>query len=106
MQSTILDTLEQGLILQVDLVELSFQAYVAIREANIDKVAGLVSEENYARANNWHVTAIEQPEEAQQQVENLAFNMDLGDAAVFLCTNTAACQATLAALGQPIESFE
>ncbi|MAK55321.1 MAG: hypothetical protein CML17_05700 [Pusillimonas sp.] len=100
-QSTILATLPQGLILQVNMGELLFKAYVAISEPSIEKMAELVSEEEYAQANDWHVTAVEAEDQAEHQVEDLAFNMNPGDAAVFLCVDKAACLATLAALGQP-----
>ena len=80
-QSTILATLDQGLVLQVDIGELSFKAYVAVSEPSIEKMAELVSEEEYVQANDWHVTAIETEEQAEQQVEDLAFNMNPGDAA-------------------------
>ncbi|MBF22580.1 hypothetical protein [Neopusillimonas maritima] len=100
-QSTILATLPQGLILQVEMGELSFKAYVAVSEPSIEKMAELVSEEEYVQANDWHVTAVETEAQAEQQVEDLAFNMNPGDAAVFLCVDESACLATLAALGQP-----
>ncbi|HBT32567.1 MAG TPA: hypothetical protein DEB15_06905, partial [Pusillimonas sp.] len=58
------------------------------------------SEEEYVQANDWHVTAIETEEQAEQQVEDLAFNMNPGDAAVFLCVDESSCIATLAVLGQ------
>lgn len=81
--------------------ELTFKAYVAVSEPSIEKVADLVSEEEYVQANDWHVTAVETETDAEQQVEDLAFNMNPGDAAVFLCIDEVACLATLTALGQP-----
>lgn len=81
--------------------ELSFKAYVAVSEPSIEKMAELVSEEEYVQANDWHVTAVGTEAQAVQEVDDLAFNMNPGDAAVFLCVDESVCLATLAALGQP-----
>ena len=100
--SQIVSALPEGLILNVQIEDLVFTAYVVISEPDIHRVAELVSPEAYEQANDWHVAAVETADDAPGQVADIAFNMNLDDAVVFLCTNTEAYDATLLALGQPV----
>ncbi|OXR49433.1 hypothetical protein PuT2_06385 [Pusillimonas sp. T2] len=98
--SQIVSALPQGLILDVIIEDLTFTAYVVVSAPDIHLVAEFVSPEAYQQANDWHVTAIETADDAENQVRDIAFNMNLNDAAVFLCADTAAYEAALEALGQ------
>lgn len=98
--SHVVSVLDQGLLLDVALGELGFTAYVVVSEPDLNRVAELVPQEHYERHGNLHVAAIEGAEEAHEQISELAFNMDQGDAVVFLCRDKSAYMATLHELGQ------
>ncbi len=98
--SQIISTLPEGLVLEVQIEDLNFKAYVVVSEPDIHQMTRFVSPEAYAQANDWHVAAIASADEAESQVTDIAFNMNLDDAAVFLCVNPKAYHAALQALGQ------
>lgn len=93
--------LPQGLVLDVQIEDLTFTAYVVISEPDLDRIADFVTQDAYEQANDWHVAAVTTAEEAESQVSDIAFNMNIGDAVVFLCADVSAYEATLQALGQP-----
>lgn len=99
--SQIVSALPDGLILDVQIEDLTFTAYVVISEPDIHRVTEFVTPEAYEQANDWHVAAIASADEAQEQVNDIAFNMNLDDAVVFMCANTESYDAALQALGQP-----
>ncbi len=98
-QSTLVDTLEQGLILDVQIEDLQFTAYVVISAPDINLVADFVPAEQFEQDGDVHVTAVSHPDEVRTQIQDLAFNMNMGDAAVFLCGNAKVYQQTLEELG-------
>lgn len=97
--SHVIQSLPEGLILGVTIEELSFKAYVVISDPDINNVANFVPKEQFEDDGDLHVTAVENAAEAREQVEGLAFNMNLNDAAVFLCIDESAYLATLEELG-------
>lgn len=98
--SHIIQTLDQGVVLDVTLEELTFRAYVVISAPDLELVADFVPASEFDQEGDVHVTAIDSADQARQQVEDLAFNMNIGDVAVFLCQNLAARSACLEELGQ------
>lgn len=104
--SQIVCALPQGLILDVQIEDLTFTAYVVISEPDIHRIADFVTREAYEQANDWHVIAVSSAAEADTVVADIAFNMNLEDAAVFLCADDLAYEATLQALGQPGDNTE
>lgn len=98
--SHVISVLNQGLILDVTLGELHFTAYVVVSEPDLDRVADVVSREDYDRHGNLHVAAIEVAQDAPEQISDLAFNMNPGDAVVLLCRDEAAYASALHELGQ------
>lgn len=98
--SRIIETLDQGVLLDVTIEELTCSAYVVISPPDIERVAQFVPASRFEEEGDVHVTAVDSADDARQQVEDLAFNMNIGDAAVFLCRDTAAYEATLDELGQ------
>ncbi|TEA77676.1 hypothetical protein [Allopusillimonas ginsengisoli] len=97
--SRVVGTLEQGLVLEVTIEDLQFRSYVVVSAPDIERVADFVPAEQFEQDGDVHVTAVSHPDEARTQVEDLAFNMNLGDAAVFLCGNQAVYERTLEELG-------
>lgn len=98
--SQILQTLPEGVILDVTIEDLTFKAYVVISEPDINKVADFVPAQQFEQDSDLHVAAIEQAGDAREQIEDIVFNMNLNDVAVFLCSNGSAYEAALEELGQ------
>ena len=98
--SRIAGTLDNGVVLEVSIEDLRFTAYTVISEPDVNVVADFVPQEQFEADGDLHVAAVGRAEDADEQVGDVAFNMNPGDAAVFLCADAAAYQATLAALGQ------
>ncbi len=98
--SRLVDTLEQGAILDVTIEELQFRAYVVVSEPDIERVADFVPKEQFEQDGDVHVAAIAQPDQAREQIQDIAFNMNPGDAAVFLCADVSVFRNTLEELGQ------
>src|SRR5690606_13454447 len=80
-QSTLVDSLAQGLVLDVRIEDLQFTAYVVISAPDINLVADFVPTEQFDQDGDVHVTAISHPDEVRSQIQDIAFNMNLGDAA-------------------------
>ncbi|MYN12237.1 hypothetical protein GSY71_03600 [Pusillimonas sp. TS35] len=97
--SRLVDTLERGVVLDVTVEELQFRAYVVVSEPDLERVADFVPREQFEQDGDLHVAAVAEPSAAAEQVEDIAFNMNQGDAAVFLCGTQAAYETTLDALG-------
>jgi hypothetical protein len=99
-QSRLVDILEHGAILDVTIEELQFRAYVVVSEPDLERVADFVPREQFEKEGDVHVAAIGGADQAHEQIQDIAFNMNPGDAAVFLCADVAAFQSTLEELGQ------
>jgi hypothetical protein len=99
--SRITGTLDDGVILEVSIEDLRFTAYAVVSEPDVNVVADFVPQDQFEADGDLHVAAVGQAGDADEQVGDVVFNMNPGDAAVFLCADAAAYRATLAALGQP-----
>jgi len=98
--SRIIENLSHGVVLDVVIEELTFTAYVVISEADINLVADFVPASQFEKNGDVHVTAVDHAAGAREQVEDLAFNMNLHDTAVFMCADRQAYDVTLEELGQ------
>lgn len=98
--SHVLQTLPQGVVLDVTIEDLTFKAYVVVSEPDINKVADFVPREQFEQGGDLHVAAIERAGDAREQIEDITFNMNLNDVAVFLCSDEPAYDAALEELGQ------
>lgn len=98
--SQIIGTLDQGVVLDVAIEDLRFKAYAVISEPDVNAVADIVPQEQFEAEGDLHVAAVGQAQDAEEQVRDVVFNMNPDDAAVFLCIDAAAYEATLEALGQ------
>jgi len=99
--SRLVAELDHGKVLDVTIETLVFRAYVVVSPPDIERVADFVPESQFAQDGDVHVTAVSYPGEAASQLEDIAFNMNQGDTAVFLCGNDAACEAMLCVLNAP-----
>lgn len=102
--STLIARLDQGLILDITLEDLPFRVYVAQREADVEQVSSLVPAEQFAADGDVHVAAIHEGDDASEQIQDVLFNLNPGDAIVFLCTGPQAYADALAELGQADEA--
>lgn len=98
--SEVIGRLTNGAVLAVTIEDLQFTAYIAVSEPDIELVADIVPSEQFEQDGDVHVTAVGQPAEARQQIEDMAFNMNPGDTAVFLCADAGTYHETLRELGQ------
>ncbi len=97
--SHVVETLEHGLVLDVTVEDLQFRAYVVLSEPDINRVADFVPRDQFERDGDVHVAAIHEADEAREQIQDITFNMNPGDAAVFLCVNQQAYLDALEELG-------
>lgn len=93
------EQLDQCLVLDVTIEDLQFRAYVAVSAPDLDLVAAIVPSEQFEQDGDVHVTAVSHPGEARTQIEDLAFNMNPGDAAVFMCGSQRIYEQVLEELG-------
>jgi hypothetical protein len=98
--SRIIHALDHGLVLDVTIEELKFRAYVVVSEPDINLIADFVPQEQFQQDGDVHVAAIGLASEAREQIEDITFNMNLGDSAVFMCGNEDVYLETLEELGQ------
>lgn len=101
LDSRLIAHLDRGLVLDITLEDLPFRVYVAQRSADIEQVADLVPPEQFQGDGDVHVAAIHDGDDASEQIQDVLFNLNPGDAIVFLCTGLQAYTETLAELGQP-----
>ncbi|HEX7387091.1 MAG TPA: hypothetical protein VF285_07435 [Castellaniella sp.] len=100
LDSRLIALLDQGMVLDITLETLPFRVYVAQRNADVQQVAELVPAEQFEGPGEVHVAAIDAGDDAEEQVQDVLFNLNPGDSLVFLCTSPQAYTDTLAAFGQ------
>lgn len=100
LDSRLISHLDRGMVLDITLEDLPFRVYVAQREADVEQVTGLVPAEQLQGDGDVHVAAIHDGDDASEQIQDVLFNLNPGDAIVFLCTGPQAYAETLAELGQ------
>ena len=101
LDSRLIARLDRGLVLNITLEDLPFRVYVAQRDADVEQVAELVPAEQFQGDGHVHVAAIHDDDDASEQIQDVLFNLNPGDAIVFLCTGPLAYADALAELGQP-----
>lgn len=100
LDSRLVRSLDQGYELDITLEGLDFRVYIALRDADIEQVASLVSPERFAQDGDVHVVAIHDADDASEQIQDVLFNLNPGDAIVFLCTGKLAYENTLTEFNQ------
>ena len=100
LDSRLITRLDQGMVLDITLEDLPFRVYVAQRPADVEQVADLVPAEQFQGDGDVHVAAIHDGDDASEHIQDVLFNLNPGDAIVFLCTGPQAYADTLAELGQ------
>ena len=106
LDSRLVDRLDQGYVLDITLEDLDFRVYVALRDADVEHVAGLVPPERFQRDGDVHVAAIDDDDDASEQIQDVLFNLNPGDTIVFLCTGPDAYRDALAELGVTHPPFQ
>ncbi|MER1967263.1 hypothetical protein [Castellaniella sp. GW247-6E4] len=99
LDSRLIDQLDQGYVIDITLEDLDFRVYVALRDADVEHVAALVPPERFEDGGEVHVAAIDDGDDASEQIQDVLFNLNPGDAIVFLCTGPDAYREALAELG-------
>lgn len=98
--SQVIRPLDAGVVLSVRHGELDFTAYVVISEPDLDLLANFVPQEQFQQDGDVHVAAVADPRDAPTILEDIAFNMNPGDCAVFMCSDAATYGNMLHELGQ------
>lgn len=98
--SQVIRTIDAGVVLSVTHGELDFTAYVVISEPDLERIAEFVPEEQFQQDGDVHVAAVADPHDAPTILEDIAFNMNPGDCAVFMCADAETYGNMLHELGQ------
>ena len=98
--SQIIEFLEHGMVLDVTIEDFQFRAYVVVSEPDLERVTDFVPQAQFEQEGDLHVAAISRADEARDQIQDITFNMNPGDAVVFLCADLSAYLAALEELGQ------
>jgi len=91
---------EQGVEIDVTLDDFRFYAYAAISEPDVNRAADIVPAERFEQDGDVHVAVVDAPGNALECLRDVAFNMNPGDCAVFLCGDTATYEAVMKELGE------
>jgi TusA-related sulfurtransferase len=97
--SKVLDTLKEGVLLEVRADDLTAQAYVVISAVDMSVVEALVPMSAFESGAQVHVAGVEALGDGTEQVVQVLENMDPGDIVVFLCENAVVYAESLAVLG-------
>jgi hypothetical protein len=98
-ESKVLQTVEQGLLLQLSIEDLSVQAYVVIAPADLSLVEKLIPLSVFESDSQVHVGSITDEGDHVDQVLQIIENMEPDDVAVYLCEGTVAYAQALSVLG-------
>ena len=97
--SKVLDTLKEGVLLEVHADDLTVQAYVVISVVDMSVVEALVPMSVFESGAQVHVAGVEALGDSTEQVVQVLENMDPDDIVVFLCENAVVYAESLAVLG-------
>ncbi|MGB3835751.1 hypothetical protein [Castellaniella sp.] len=100
LDSQLIARIDRGAILDITLENLPFRVYVAQRPADVQQVADIVPAQQFQGEGDVHVAAVNDTDDVASQIQDVLFNLNPGDAIVFLCTSAQAYADTLAEFGQ------
>ena len=97
--STHLATAPGGVVLTTAIEGETIQSYVVVAPPDINAVADIVPASEFERGADVHATAVIEPGEALDKIEEVLENVQPGDVVVFLCASDAVYAETLTGLG-------
>lgn len=98
-QSTILDTIEGGVVLAIQVEDLSVQAYIVISKIDINIVEKIIPQHIFESDAQVHVTGLTKGIDVTEEIVQILENMESGDVVAYLCEDTIVYGEALAALG-------
>ena len=97
--SKILETLETGVVLEVNADDLHVRAYIVISAVDMAVIEKLIPLAVFESGAQVHVAGIEAAGDITEQVVQILENMEPQDVVVFLCETAVAYAESLAVLG-------
>ena len=97
--SSVLDTVQGGVLLEVQADDLKVRAYIVISNVDMAVVEALVPISVFESGAQVHVAGVEALGDRTEQVVQVLENMDPDDIVVFLCENAVVYAESLAVLG-------
>jgi len=98
-QSTLVQTVEGGVLLDVSAEELHVHAYVVISAIDLNVVEKLVPANVFESGAQVHVAGIHPETDVSEEVIQILENMSPNDVVVYLCEDALVYGETLAVLG-------
>jgi len=92
-----------GVALETTLDGERIDAYVVTGVSDLEAIADIVPHEKVDAGADIHVTAVDEIDTAQEQIDQVLENLNPGDVAVFLCADDDAYNAALDLLGLPVD---
>jgi hypothetical protein len=98
-QSTVLDTIEGGVVLAIKVEDLSVQAYIVISKIDINVVEKIIPQNIFESAAQVHVAGLTKGIDVTEEIVQILENMESGDVVAYLCEDAIVYGEALAALG-------
>lgn len=98
--SSLIAHLDDAQLVQISLENLTFDIYIAQRDADVEHVSQLVPKEKFMGNGNVHVAAISENQDISTEINDILFNLNPDDTIVFLCTSKQAYTDVLAEFEQ------
>ncbi len=98
-QSTVLDTIEGGVVLAIKVEDLSVQAYIVISKIDLSVVEKIIPQRIFESDAQVHVAGLSRGTDITEEIVQILENMESGDVVAYLCEDALIYGETLAALG-------
>jgi hypothetical protein len=98
-QSTVLDTIDGGVVLAIKVEDLSVQAYIVISKIDINVVEKIIPQRIFENESQVHVAGLTKGIDVSEEIVQILENMEHGDVVAYLCEDAVVYGEALAALG-------
>jgi hypothetical protein len=98
-QSTVLDTIEGGVVLAIKVEDLNVQAYIVISKIDINVVEKIIPQRIFESDAQVHVAGLTKGIDTTEEIVQILENMESGDVVAYLCEDAIVYGEALAALG-------
>lgn len=98
-QSSVQETIEGGLVLDITIEDLRVQAYIVISKIDIHVVEKIIPQTIFESEAQIHVAGIARGTDVTEEIVQILENMENGDVVAFLCEDAITYGEALAVLG-------
>lgn len=98
-QSSVIETIEGGLVLDITIEDLRVQAYIVISKIDIHVVEKIIPQTIFESDAQIHVAGIARGTDVTEEIVQILENMENGDVRAFLCEDAITYGEALAVLG-------